>query len=55
MEAGFIKEHEDNYFQIVNRRSRRWILTYEGYDKKAPSNEWRKFKPSSDTQDKDVR
>lgn len=52
--AGFIKEHEDNYLNVINRKSRRWAITYEQCDESLATNEWRKFKGWSDEKDAGV-
>ena len=43
LERGFIKIALDSSFNFKMKQSRRWIVTHEGYDKKAPTNEWRNW------------
>jgi hypothetical protein len=45
LDRGFIKVGWFSSFTCKFKKSRRWILTHEMYDGKAPSNEWRTWKP----------
>ncbi len=47
IDRGFIKVGEEAGFnQKSGRRSRRWILTEEGYMNQPPTNDWRSWKPA---------
>lgn len=51
IERGFIKIGEHSSFTLKIKRSRRWIMTHETYDRKAPTNEWRDWGKKSQSAD----
>jgi len=43
-EKGFIAVGQDSSFTLKTKTARRWIMTHETYNGRAPTNEWRKWK-----------
>ena len=43
IDKGFIKVGEHSAFHLKIKRARRWIMTHEVLDGKAPTNEWREW------------
>ena len=44
LSVGLLRENGENYFYNINRKSRRWELTYEAYQGRKARNDWKKFK-----------